>query len=134
VIRPTGIFVAYRSLTTSVGRWSSLRPVNRVCRRWCSPVHSTNSNCATSTGFSQRQSTIFFEVRPAPHLLRSGVDIVAISQWLGHASVTTTNRYATVDLEMKRKAIEQARTIDHTTTGLALWRSDASILTWLEAL
>ena len=69
----------------------------------------------------------------AVHLLRSGVDIVTISQWLGHASVTTTNRYATVDLEMKRKAIEQARPIDHT-TGLALWRSDASILTWLEAL
>jgi len=70
----------------------------------------------------------------AVHLLRSGVDIVTISQWLGHASVTTTNRYATVDLEMKRKAIEQARPIDHTTTGLALWRSDASILTWLEGL
>ena len=45
---------------------------------------------------------------PAVHLLRSGVDIVTISQWLGHASVTTTNRYTTVDLEMKRKAIEQA--------------------------
>jgi integrase/recombinase XerD len=70
----------------------------------------------------------------AVHLLRSGVDIVTISQWLGHASVTTTNRYATVDLEMKRKAIEQARPIDHATTGLALWRSDASILTWLETL
>jgi len=42
----------------------------------------------------------------AVHLLRAGVDIVTISQWLGHASVTTTNRYATVDLEMKRKAIE----------------------------
>lgn len=70
----------------------------------------------------------------AIHLLRSGVDIVTISQWLGHASVTTTNRYATVDLEMKRKALEQARPIDHATTGGTLWRSDASILTWLEAL
>jgi integrase/recombinase XerD len=68
------------------------------------------------------------------HLLRSGIDIVTISQWLGHASVTTTNWYATVDLEMKRKAIERARPIDHATTGLALWRSDASILTWLETL
>jgi integrase/recombinase XerD len=48
--------------------------------------------------------------------------------------VTTTNWYATVDLEMKRKAIERARPIDHATTGLALWRSDASILTWLETL
>ena len=52
------------------------------------------------------------------HLLRSGVDIATISQWLGHASVTTTNRYATVDLEMKRKAIEQAQPIDRVTIGL----------------
>src|SRR5205807_7326231 len=48
----------------------------------------------------------------AVHLLRSGVEITTISQWLGHASVATTNRYATVDLEMKRKAIEQARPTD----------------------
>jgi integrase/recombinase XerD len=60
--------------------------------------------------------------------------MVTISQWLGHASVTTTNRYATVDIEMKRKAIERARPIDHATIGLALWRSDALILTWLEVL
>lgn len=53
----------------------------------------------------------------AVHLLRAGVDIVTISQWLGHASVTTTNRYATLDLEMKRKAIEQAQAIDHATGG-----------------
>jgi integrase/recombinase XerD len=51
----------------------------------------------------------------AVHLLRAGVDIVTISQWLGHASVTTTNRYATIDLEMKRKAIEQAQAIDRAT-------------------
>ena len=71
----------------------------------------------------------------AVHLLRAGVDIFTISQWLGHASVTTTNRYAATDLEMKRKAIEQAHPIELTTDGgAALWRSDASILAWLEAL
>jgi integrase/recombinase XerD len=70
----------------------------------------------------------------AVHLLRAGVDIVTISQWLGHASITTTNRYTTVDLEMKRKAIEQARPIEHANAGLALWRTDASILKWLETL
>jgi hypothetical protein len=35
---------------------------------------------------------------------------------------------------MKRKAIEQARSVDDATTGIALWRTDASILKWLEAL
>jgi integrase/recombinase XerD len=70
----------------------------------------------------------------AVHLLRAGVDITTISHWLGHASVTTTNRYANVDLDMKRKAIEQARPTDFGASGAALWRTDASVLEWLESL
>ena len=34
---------------------------------------------------------------------------LAISQWLGHASFTTTHWYATVDLDMKRQALAKAR-------------------------
>ena len=69
----------------------------------------------------------------AVHLLRAGVDLVTISHWLGHASVETTNRYATVDLETKRAAIAKAGPIGdgHAT---AHWRSDDSILEWLESL
>jgi integrase/recombinase XerD len=67
--------------------------------------------------------------------LRAGVAVFTISQWLGHASVTTTNRYATIDIEMKRKAIEKAQAIERANdSGAALWRTDASILKWLEAL
>jgi site-specific recombinase XerD len=70
----------------------------------------------------------------AVHLLRAGVDITTISHWLGHASVTTTNRYATVDLDMKRRAIEQARPTDFGTPAPAPWRTDTSMLEWLESL
>ena len=70
----------------------------------------------------------------AVHLLRAGVDIVTISQWLGHASVTTTHRYATVDLDMKRKALAKARPTALDTAGPTLWRTDTSVLEWLEAL
>ena len=70
----------------------------------------------------------------AVHLLRAGVDIVTISQWLGHASVTTTHRYATVDLDMKRQALAKARPTARAATGTAPWRTDASVLEWLEAL
>ena len=70
----------------------------------------------------------------AVHLLRSGVEITTISQWLGHASVATTSRYAAVDLEMKRKAIEQARPTDFGSHGPARWRTDDSTLDWLEGL
>jgi integrase/recombinase XerD len=40
-------------------------------------------------------------------LLRSGVDFVTISQWLGHANLNTTMRYARADNELKRQALLQ---------------------------
>ncbi len=70
----------------------------------------------------------------AVHLLKAGVDFSTISQWLGHASINTTNRYATVDLEMKRAAIARATPLPQAESAVASWRHDASILEWLEAL
>lgn len=43
----------------------------------------------------------------AVHLLKAGVDFATISQWLGHASLTTTMRYARSDLDLKRQALAQ---------------------------
>ena len=40
-------------------------------------------------------------------LLKSGVDFATISQWLGHASLNTTMRYARADIELKRQALSQ---------------------------
>ena len=64
-------------------------------------------------------------------MLKSGVDISSISQWLGHASLNTTNIYATVDLEMKRKAIAQVKTI--TRRSHSPWKKDRSLLDWPES-
>lgn len=69
----------------------------------------------------------------AVHLLQAGVDLVTISHWLGHASVETTNRYAAVDLEMKRAAITKAHP-EGLDDAVAAWRKDATIMDWLEAL
>ena len=70
----------------------------------------------------------------AVHLLKSGVDPSTISHWLGHASVNTTNRYATIDLEMKREAVARANPLSGHPRSQAHWRQDASILEWLTAL
>jgi integrase/recombinase XerD len=70
----------------------------------------------------------------AVYLLQSGVDIVTISHWLGHACIATTNRYAVSDLETKRKALERAGPIEKGNEAVASWRKDASILEWLEGL
>jgi integrase len=44
----------------------------------------------------------------AIHLLKAEVDFATIGQWLGHASLTTTMRYARADLDLKRQALSQA--------------------------
>jgi len=70
----------------------------------------------------------------AIYLLKSGVDLVTVSQWLGHASINTTNRYATIDLEMKREAIAKAEPPHGHPQMPSVWRTDSSILAWLESL
>jgi site-specific recombinase XerD len=40
-------------------------------------------------------------------LLKSGVDFATISQWLGHAGLNTTMRYARADLDLKQRALAQ---------------------------
>lgn len=40
-------------------------------------------------------------------LLKAGVDFATISQWLGHAGLNTTMRYARADIDLKRKALAQ---------------------------
>ncbi|TIO67605.1 MAG: integrase, partial [Mesorhizobium sp.] len=41
-------------------------------------------------------------------LLQSGLDLLTIQAWLGHARVATTHRYATADVEMMRNGLEKA--------------------------
>jgi site-specific recombinase XerD len=43
----------------------------------------------------------------AVYLLKAGVDFATISQWLGHANINTTMRYARVDMDIKRQVLTQ---------------------------
>ena len=65
-------------------------------------------------------------------LLKSGVDLTTISQWLGHASPTTTNRYATIDLDMKRDAINRVKPVAD--SNKIARRTSKTVLEWLESL
>lgn len=49
-----------------------------------------------------------FRHSKAMHLLQAGVNIVYIRDFLGHASVQTTERYARADSKQKREALEAA--------------------------
>src|SRR5713226_6146671 len=65
-------------------------------------------------------------------LLKSGVDLSTISHLLGHASPTTTNRYAKVDLQMKRQAIAKVKPVPR--RSCTPWSKDRTVLDWLESL
>lgn len=68
----------------------------------------------------------------ATHLLRAGVDINTIRAWLGHVSLTTTNVYAEVDLEMKAKALANCEVEDGEPT--TPWREDQGLMAFLRSL
>jgi len=49
----------------------------------------------------------------AMHLYQEGMDLMLVSQWLGHSQLETTQIYAHADTEHKRKAIEAAMPQDN---------------------
>ena len=69
----------------------------------------------------------------ATHLLQSGVDINTIRAWLGHVNLITTNRYAEINLDMKRKVLDKYLPISKTKTNRP-WKRKQQIIQWLESL
>ena len=48
----------------------------------------------------------------ATHLYRNGMALPLVSEWLGHVNINTTrDYYANADIEMKRKAINEATSL-----------------------
>jgi integrase/recombinase XerD len=109
-------------------------PLTRFGVRYILAKYCDRARATTPTLIPKRLHPHSMRHSTAIHLLKSGVDLVTISHWLGHVSVNTTNRYASVDLEMKREAINKIEPVDDTAPPTASWRTDTSILEWLEAL
>jgi site-specific recombinase XerD len=77
-----------------------------------------------------------FRHTAAVHLLESGVEVNVIRGWLGHADLTTTNRYAEINTRTKIEALRNTEP-PGTWAGprpLPVWRSDESLLKWLASL
>jgi site-specific recombinase XerD len=109
------------------------RPLTRFGARYLLRKYVQRARATAPSLTTKRVHPHTLRHTTAVHLLQAGVDLVTISHWLGHASVETTNRYAAVDLEMKRAALTKAHP-DGFDDAVAAWRKDATILDWLEAL
>jgi integrase/recombinase XerD len=108
-------------------------PLTRFGVRHILRVHALRAQKSVPSLARKRVHPHTMRHTAAVHLLQAGVDMVSISHWLGHQSVETTNRYAAIDLETKRKAVAKAGPIGDDDVP-ATWRSNTSVLDWLEAL
>ena len=84
----------------------------------------------------RRASPHIFRHTAAVHMLEAGVEINVIRGWLGHADLTTTNRYAEINTKAKMQAL---RTTEPPGTSAGsrsrpVSRSDESLLNWLSSL
>jgi len=72
------------------------------------------------------------------HLYRSGMPMVLLAEWLGHAQLSSTLIYANADTEMKRVAIEKATSkLNSLVSGDAVyleWEDDEALIRQLYGL
>jgi site-specific recombinase XerD len=92
---------------------------------------------AKSNGIAMTVSPHVFRHTTAMHLLEAGVEVNVIRSWLGHASLTTTNRYAEISIRMKEKALQACEpplSVSAASPRKTTWRDDQALLNWLESL
>lgn len=87
----------------------------------------------TSTLVPPKVKAHMFRHSKAMHLLQAGVNLIYIRDFLGHVDLKTTEIYAKVDTEMKRKAIENVYP-DLIDSNLPDWSKDQALLSWLSEL
>ncbi len=83
--------------------------------------------------FPDKLSPHCFRHSKAIHLLQSGVNLIYIRDFLGHVDIQTTEIYARIDGEMKRKALEKSAN-QTVTDKLPEWQNNAGLMNWLKSL
>lgn len=83
--------------------------------------------------FPKKMSPHCFRHSKSMHLLQSGVDLIYIRDMLGHVDIKTTEIYARIDSEMKRKTLEKGMNITPTVKE-PVWQTNKDLLAWLNSL
>ena len=84
----------------------------------------------------RRVSPHLFRHTAAVHLLEAGVEVNVIRGWLGHADLTTTNRYAEINTKAKVEALRATEPPGSSVgpPSRPVWRSNETLLDWLSSL
>ncbi len=83
--------------------------------------------------FPEKMSPHYCRHSKSMHLLQSGVDLIYIRDMLGHVDVKTTEIYARIDSEMKRKTLEKGMNITPVDKE-PVWQTNKDLLVWLNGL
>lgn len=96
------------------------------------------------TRLAAREAPALLRKKVTPHVLRhgcavallqAGVDVTVIRDYLGHASVATTSRYITTNLQMKREALERFWCrAGLSPTRVNPWKPTSDLLAYLNSL
>ena len=87
----------------------------------------------TPSLFGKRISPDTFRHSTAVSLVTAGVDVTVIRDWLGHASLDTTNHYARANVETKRKALEKVDPAVRPGKP-PRWKRNPELMAWLDSL
>jgi site-specific recombinase XerD len=121
---PTPVFVNMRG-----------QPLTRWGVRYILQKYAKAAAAAGSTLAHKRVHPHTLRHTSACHMLQAGVDPNAIRDVLGHSSSATTWRYARLNMEMKRKAIEAcAPETARPSSPVPVWRQDQGLIEQLEAI
>jgi integrase/recombinase XerD len=131
---------------------AALPPRRQPCASPGAPVFAANGHALTRFGIykvvrrhasnldnprvGRKVSPHIFRHTAAVHLLEAGVEVNVIRGWLGHADLTTTNRYAEINTRAKLAAL-RATEPPGSSAGprvTPVWRSDKAVLDWLASL
>jgi site-specific recombinase XerD len=99
--------------------------------------HAAALDCALPGPLPGRVSPHVFRHTTAMHLLEAGVEVNVIRGWLGHASLTTTHRYAEIGIRAKEKALAACSPPIEPNSAFPskpVWRNDDALLAWLDSL
>jgi site-specific recombinase XerD len=87
----------------------------------------------TPSLIGKRVSPHTFRHSTAVSLVTAGVDVTVIRDWLGHASLDTTNHYARANVETKRKALEKVDPAARPGKP-PRWKRNPELMVWLDSL